>query len=255
MTTPTAADLRAYRLMDAAHAYRETIPRIVHRIWVGTDEPDWSTDAETAWTRTLDYTWIVHTLRRLHPASTPRTFEIQLTHPDLPPVVLADLARCELLHTHGGIYLDADIWPLRPLDDLAGRRPSWVAEDPDPRPEWPRPWILNGALGFTPGHPLPLAVLTHALAKIRHPDLDPTRAAAGRPDVDIAGPRQWTNAYRRNAGVDVLPAETFYPIPQRARDQVAGLLVSTRTNPDVVRDVWPGTYGIHAWAASWQTTP
>src|SRR5438270_4831485 len=57
----------------------------------------------------------------------------------------ADIARYEIIHREGGVYLDTDVECLRPIDDLVAASTAFVGEE--------RPGLLGNAIfGATAGH-------------------------------------------------------------------------------------------------------
>lgn len=90
------------------------IPRILHRV-----VPEHTTaDVETFWQR----------FREMHPTWELRTWRDPLNSEEFElghlfgrcrrGAELADVVRLEVLHRYGGIYVDSDCEPWRPLDPL-----------------------------------------------------------------------------------------------------------------------------------------
>jgi hypothetical protein len=183
----------------------QLIPRVVHRIWLGEDEvPEiFETYADT---------W-----RRHHP-----DWEMRLWRDaDLPPLSCQaeidktrrfksryDMIRLELLRQFGGVVIDLDVEPLRPLDPLLGGVRAFVgrASSGDR--------VGNQVIGAVPGHPL----LEHAVARLRE-----TAGTASNASLE-AGPAFLSQVVReRPEDVTVFPRDTFYsPLtiepPQRPDD-------------------------------------
>ncbi len=108
----------------------------------------------------------------------------------------SDIARYEILHRHGGVYVDCDEEPRRPIDDLLDAElfAAWETDDV---------WVNNAVMGSRPGHPL-LAEMIAALpaSVIRHRRKRPNH---------MTGPRFLTPLIRDRADVTLLPSATFYP--------------------------------------------
>jgi len=88
-----------------------SVPRIVHAIWLdplGAGRPAW-VDRNLLRLAGLNDGYDV----RLH-GRLPADLEAELPE-DCHPSTAADLLRLHVLAEQGGWYLDADIWPLRPL--------------------------------------------------------------------------------------------------------------------------------------------
>ena len=93
----------------------------------------------------------METWRRMHPdwdyrlwteANLPRDFTNQhLIDEEQSYPAMSDYIRYELLFRFGGVYIDADSYCLRPIDDLHRLDAFAVCED-----EATSPWICNGVL-------------------------------------------------------------------------------------------------------------
>jgi mannosyltransferase OCH1-like enzyme len=171
--------------------------RIVHQVWLGHGRPR---AEHLAWMKT----W-----RTMNP-----TWEYRLwSESNLPTLVNAgavlragetgtrllafvvDVARLEVLARFGGVYLDVDIKPIKPLDQWAAFGP-WLAQEAPGR-------VGNGAMGFPAGHPL----LWHAMAVLGRSVEDHRRM------IDRAGPGLLQGLVSRYPDVRVFPAcltTTYY---------------------------------------------
>lgn len=110
----------------------------------------------------------------------------------------ADVARYELLLDAGGVWIDADLECLRPIDSLLDGVECFAGWESEHR------WVNNAIFGSVPGHPF-LADLVRGLpANVR-------RKRGARPNV-LTGPQYVTPVYRRHAkAVTVFPKNYFYP--------------------------------------------
>lgn len=199
------------------------IPRILHFIWVGSPVPEPVRVRWDAW-------------RRMHPAWTVRTWTSAAMSstdalPATEPVLIADFLRLEKVLDYGGVYVDSDTWPLRPLDPLTGDVPTWVSTI--------RPGLVNNAaFGARPGDPFLEAVWEQAVYRLRN--------NTHRRLNYIAGPPLWTRVHRDHPDVTALPAEAFTPIShgpaarRAARDLTA------------VAAAYPSAYSIHEFSQAWQ---
>lgn len=191
------------------------IPRTIHHIWVGPPMPDPLTAYMRTW-RDLHPDW-EHVLWS--------SFD-DLTNQDaydraeeITPHVgqlRSDLARYEILHRHGGVYVDCDMEALRPIDDLlsAGCFAGWETDGV---------WVNNAVLGCVPGHPLMADLIAAAPASIE--------ANAGARPNRMTGPHLLTPHARRH-GITVHPSAAFYPYHWSNLDQ---------------RD-YGDAYAVHHWA-------
>lgn len=99
------------------------IPRIVHQAWIG---PAPIPEREKSWCaqmRQMNPTWDV----RFYGNEILKTYEADpyvraLQHLEKPWAFVTDRLRMLLLRNHGGIWLDPDCQPVRPLDTL---NPLW----------------------------------------------------------------------------------------------------------------------------------
>ena len=118
------------------------IPRLVHRIWVGSDEP--------AWMRTCGETWNKPGWDVITYTAPPFVLENQDIYdaaeeycPNHVGQLRADIMRLELLWNFGGVYVDTDYQLLTTIDDLRdGPWLAWEVQD-----AW-----LNQAIVAAPPH-------------------------------------------------------------------------------------------------------
>ena len=192
------------------------IPRIIHR----------TLPAEPS--ALMDECW--ETVRQLTKGWDQRTYQSPRKPEDWPDTapfwkycednaMQADLVRLEALWHHGGIYLDADVELLRPLDDLLDGPPFAAWEDDRQ--------LCNAVMGAPPKHP----AIAHALRILER------EVKLGRPPV---GPRALTSAWHSRPDVRLLPRESFYPY---------GYWEKWRAGEDFSKV--EGCYGVHHWAATW----
>lgn len=200
------------------------IPRTLHRVWLDEPVPElyerwwerfgelhpgwelrtWASSEELSWMQNWD-------LFRAFPARKKQTYAFR-----------ADVARYEILARHGGVYVDTDCEPLRPLDGLLAEGSPFVAwcsdEELDP-----------SVLGSPPGHPAILAVVD-ALGSVSSSASSPPGAT---------GPRFLTGLWRARPDVRRLPPISFFPFHWRAMEREDDL----PPERSLVR---------HHWAAGWK---
>lgn len=199
------------------------IPRILHRIWLGSPIP---AESETFWAA-----W-----RRLHPDWTLRTWQErtipplrnQLCYDDAEQLTAgnvwqlrSDIVRYELLEAFGGVYVDCDLEPRKPLDDLLAGIDCFAAWETTDE------WVNNAILGARPHHPflgrviagLPESISRHRTARPNH----------------ATGPRYLTRMHHQFPGqLTVFAQALFYPYrwdELERRD-----------------DDFPDAYTVHHWA-------
>lgn len=132
----------------------------------------------------------------------------------------ADLVRIEVLYRDGGVYLDADVQLIRPLDSLLGLGAFAGWEDGT--------WLCNAVMGSTAGHAALLAALEPLEWWLRN-------------SPPPSGPRALTEAWKDRDDVTLLPTPVFYPYRY---DEMHRAGEDFTVNPDTV--------GVHHWAASWK---
>ena len=217
------------------------IPRAIHRVWLHPPGPPMPEEFRVYGRRwaALHPAWPVRdwdTVGTLGPLRNQALFDAP------PPAHLhrcrADVVRLELLWRFGGVYLDTDVEPVRPLGPLlraveergASAFIVWSAN------RWKgRRLVSNAVMGAEPGHhwigkameALPGSVAAH-----------PGRALAFQTVhylTDLLGPLK--DGMNKD-GVLVLPETTFYPRSILERRAGRGVPVG------------PDTYGVHHWAHS-----
>jgi mannosyltransferase OCH1-like enzyme len=196
-------------------------PTIFHRIWFGTRPIPAAYEAYwQAWQRQFPdsefRTWTDRDLDRL-----------TLSRPGLDRfashVSRADLARYEILYTHGGIYLDCDIMPYAHFVPEELCRELTVCNETEATE-----YCSIGFIGAPAGHPIFRDLIDHILAA--EPD-------ESRPNVTtgpwLFGKYLAKHAHRR------LPPTSFYPYLYDAP-------FSSIRRKDLGK-----TLGIHVWGGAW----
>lgn len=200
-------------------------PRIFHRVWL--DEPE--SPRFAAWRDRL---------AELHPGWEIRTWgdSSELTwlrnqaefdrYLETDPFGrVPDILRYELLWRFGGVYIDTDFEPLRPLDELL--------EDPRPFAAWENDRTMCTAiLAAPPAHPAIDALIEGLPEQLR--------ATEGRPANHAAGPEWATARWRGRDDVRRLPPWTFYPVGWWEKERLG--------DP---ANYHPDTYAVHHWAKGW----
>jgi len=135
----------------------------------------------------------------------------------------SDVARFEILQKYGGIYVDADVEPLMPFDNL--RRLGAFAG-------WEQHGRICGAvMGAEPNHP---AVKELVKNLHRWARLNSRRTAEIR-----TGPVYLTKQWAGRPDVTLLHSDAFYPIHWKDRDKMGGPYPSD-------------SFAVHHWGHSWK---
>ena len=194
------------------------IPKILHRV-----VPAQTSDEIEGWWQgwqELHPGWEFRTWRDL-----PDAEELPLTSPHMAepclPIQRTDLIRLEALLIHGGIYLDDDVAPVRPLDPLLSLQGFSVWESST--------IVCTAVLGAEPGHPAIAEAMRRAIQCVQD----------GR-GAWQTGPGTATEVYPNRSDWLVLPPATFYPYYIDERE---------RRSEDFSQLPW--CFGVHHWFGSW----
>lgn len=168
------------------------IPRIFHRVWLGSDPmPDQYLAYERTW-------------RDHHP-----DWKFKLwTDDDLPDLFdpdafrnatslsgRSDVIRWEVLRQFGGVYADTDVECLRPFDPLLHHQ-AFAAWESDKH-------LGSAVVGSVPGHPAFEQAAREVGASVA------SQLAVSK----AAGPQFITKILVGRNDVVILPSEAFYPVP------------------------------------------
>jgi mannosyltransferase OCH1-like enzyme len=128
----------------------------------------------------------------------------------------ADVARAEILHRLGGVYVDADSLAVRPLGGAPFLEAAFFAVTEPGEPT--SVLVSNAFIGSTPGHPI-LGRYVEIIGEVEEL----------RPMWQLTGPGALTDviAGAEGDGVDILPAWTFYATSLDG-DEVSGGLAFGR---------------------------
>ena len=206
------------------------IPQILHRIWWGSPMPAEFAANGDAWRR-LNPAWTLTdwtSLDAFGPLANQALYDAAPARD--PHRYRADVARLEILHRYGGVYVDCDMEPLRPIAAILAGRSCVVAESPNVGPHGVR-LMSNAFMAAEPGHPfLAAAIAGLSASAAKYADRF-TAKAVGAWHLHRVFQAQ------RFPGVTVLPSWTVYPQSIRERDR--------GETPDLSR-----AYAWHRWATS-----
>lgn len=190
------------------------IPRIIHAWWGGPEMPPHLAAHLDSW-HAHHPGWDVWLWT---PESTPhlRTQDLYdqpetYSSASNPWQYRANLVRYELLHDFGGVWVDADLEPLRPIDDLLDCEAFAARED--------HRFINNAFMGSAPRS----RWMGDILLGLRDSVLSQPRARSNKQ----VGAHYLTKVARRHPELRVLPSELVYPfhwseLDQRHRETVDG---------------------------------
>lgn len=228
------------------------ISKIFHQIWLG-EKP--MHPLMVAWQRKwmeLHPTWDFHlwteeedrrdthlSSLRLQPGPGNPCFNLRITnlYPQLTAKAChlaqrANIWRYQILLAFGGIYLDTDIEPHKPIDELIGERSAFVVPRIDSKVIYE-----NAIFGTVPGHRWIQALVD------RLPEKDPTVSLS-------MGVDYFTPISLKFSEVSALPRGAFvfeYPLPDPWAKIQAG-----ETIPPPAPQIPPtDAYGVHHWSSHW----
>lgn len=245
------------------------IPRIIHQSWksssaIPTRFGPWMrswTSAHPTWTYVF---WTDADNLALFETLYPQYLHVAQ---GVGKIGLADMARYALLHSVGGLYVDADFECVRPLDQLMRDHELFLSSEPRAHTvlleKSDSVSLCNALLASKPRHPLWLRVLDAIRAKFER--------NANRDPVGLTGPRILNQTYFEYVSSDqnattntatVLPPEFFYP--EVAYWNLASLEDACRSRSDVAAraacawlqqfprgEFTNATHATHHWQCTW----
>lgn len=199
------------------------IPRIFHRIWVGGTMPEefiatgqtWL-DMNPGWDMILwtDDNMIQLKNQAIYDAAP------QIVDSRLVGRMRSNIARLEILHKYGGVYIDCDFVALKPIPDEYLSEPFFLARENEN-------FVNNGIIGSIPKHPY--------LSKLIREIPISVATQPGKPSNVTTGPHLLTRLLPKS--IKVIPTEQVYPYTWR--DTLTG---QTELNDEA--------WAHHLWAGS-----
>lgn len=201
------------------------IPRIIHRIWLGGPEPEWTAGFADTWRqpgwRVVE--WDDELVAGLGPLHNQGIFDAaEDLAPDHIGQLRSDVVRLELLYRFGGVYVDADFECLRPIDPHIEGIACFAAWEAQGR------WVNNAIMGAVPFHPFVERLIDGLAGNV-------LRNRGSKPNK-LSGPQYLTRMWREQRDdVVVLPQSLFYPY---------GFADIRSHGPG---DEWPDAVAVHHW--------
>lgn len=142
------------------------------------------------------------------------------------PAMKADILRYEILYAEGGVYIDCDVEPLKPIHTIITPNLRGFVCLEDHR----GPWFGNAVLGACVGHPF--------FDKLLNELPDNVTRTWHRPPNERTGPVFLTNNWRQG-DTTVFPRTWFYPYSHTEKERRG--------------EKFHGSFGVHHWMGSWLT--
>lgn len=149
----------------------------------------------------------------------------------------ADVARYEILHRHGGIYMDADSECVKTLDDDFLDNIGFAAWEN----EYARPGLVaNGVIGTLPG----CSLMSTLIASVKGGDLGKLRALPATEVWRTTGPGLLSAAIQGRLGARPATQYRIYPSAHFYPQHFTGLSYSGTGVEIYARQHWASTVGL-----------
>jgi mannosyltransferase OCH1-like enzyme len=186
-------------------------------MWIGKPMPDWIKTCIETWAAVYDVRLWTEPPELINK---PLWNDAHRISPLAPEQFRADVARYEILYQFGGVWTDADMELVTPIDELV--TPAWCGWEVQDR------WVGNSILGAAEGHPL-LAEIIEGL---------PRNSRLHQANTRKSGPQYITPFVQRYAldplyPVTIYPEAYFYPYSYRELHRMG--------------EAFPDSYTIHHW--------
>lgn len=225
-------EIQYQRWLKNTNKLRNSIPHIIHHIWLGSELPD-------------KYTPFIDSFKKLNP-----DFEFILWDEkkilSIPGFrfekefkrtsnygTKSDIARYEILRVYGGFYFDTDFECIKPLDEIADKSSFIAGLQFSDRPEF--------------GNAMIASIPNHFLINKICSQLKPTSTTDIMEIINTTGPGFLTKIFKENLlnldeTVAFVPSEYFYAVPNFEASNIIEVKQKYITEK---------TYGIHYWDQSW----
>ena len=237
-----------------------SIPHILHQTWKSSELPAAFSEFQARW-RAMHPGWSYRLwtdadndqfVKTHYPTwyELYRSFEREIFR--------ADMVRCLYLHHFGGVYVDLDIEPLRPLTHLIARHSCLLGTEPEVHAQ--RLWrksrlVSNAIMASEPGHPFWLRMLNEIARRARSPE----QASSSKNPVDTTGPITLDAVYERwgkALDVKLVEPDAFFPLPDldNTKLQLSAALIEHYRSMTALRAYPSASWGVHHWAHTWIAT-
>lgn len=208
------------------------IPKTIHQIWVGGPVPSHLARMAEKWLKVNpgwnyklwgddDFGWLRN--QDLFDRAA------EFAKPDGVGQMKSDIARYEILHRFGGLYMDMDMEPKKALDPLMDVE-GFAAFEEDGQ------WVANAVIGAVPGHPF-LETMIRSI-------IDTAKANKGKAVTWMTGPRVFTAQWN---ALDADGKKKFVVYPRKYFFPYSYLEFRDSRVPDPAMREYPEAYAIHHW--------
>jgi len=220
------------------------IPKLLHQTWKEAKVPAKLEACQKTWQQnhpSWEYTlWTDEDLRNL----IEQEFSWFLPYYDAYPhnIQRVDAARYFIMYHFGGVYADLDMQSLTPLDPLLVKFGGVVVGQEGQPHHDNSQRIGNALLISSRHHPFWLKVFAGLMAEASKSDQHKLSTT-----FVTTGPSFLHEVYQKHpAGVTVMPAATFYPMPWKKPDEPLKLASQRQ---------YPKAFAVHHWAGTWRKEP
>ena len=180
-----------------------SIPKIIHQLWIG-DKPPPTKMMDTWYNMNPEYEYIRWTESLIKEKGikfvcNKRILEMEEINGK------ADIMRWEILYEYGGIFLDADSFCVKPIDDMLQNCVAFAGWEQE---ELRKGLIATGTMGFPPKHPLCKAAIEWIISHCVDIKI------CGGAGWQTVGPGLITALYNNGHGKDmtIFPSYMFLPV-------------------------------------------
>lgn len=202
------------------------IPKIIHQIWLGSPVPRQLRSFHESWKRLHpDWECRLWSEKDLDWLKNKKLYDNAFVHAkkDAGYQFQSDLARYEILYRFGGVYIDMDTEPIKPIDELMNVPAFAVWESKDE-------WIANGIMGSVPQHNFLGMIIDGAEENVG----DAVDSAA----THLVGPRYLSRMFfEHKPDMEIYPTHYFLPY----------LHGEVRKGKTPEFKDYPGSYAVHHW--------
>lgn len=238
---------RYVHVMSEFQHNKDKIPKILHQFWHGDPMPE-------------KYQQLTELWKKLHPDWTVMLWDEKavadfgLTNQGMyekmhNPSAKSDVVRYEVVYSYGGVYVDTDFLPCKPLDPLL-YLDLWcgVVGSYDGTLKDAETSVAGSIFGASQGN----KILEKIILKISKEKTVPRSIAE---IMTVTGPEMFSREVLaemdKHPFTVAFPPHYFYPFPGQQREQIRKMSVE-ETQKYVSRYNYPETYAMHLWYCSWQ---